>query len=149
MARREFTRNQKEQIVERSKRNGVICCEGCGLVLAGKAHEIDHIIPEALRPEADKQRKLTIAEGQLLGRDCCHRGEDGKTGKDVTQIAKGKRQNAKHIRIVAPPKMQGAAFARSPKAASRQPKPSLPARPMFSALWKPTNNSDIMEGDHE
>lgn len=92
MARREFTRNQREQIVERSKRDGVICCEGCGQVLAGKPHEIDHTIPEALRPEADKQKRITVAEGQLLGVDCCHRGPDGKTRQDVKAIAKGKRQ---------------------------------------------------------
>lgn len=92
MSRREFTRNQREQIVERSKRDGVICCEGCGLVLAGKPYEIDHRIAEALRPEADKQKPLTIADGQLLGKDCCHRGENGKTNKDVAQIAKVKRQ---------------------------------------------------------
>lgn len=92
MSRREFTRNQREQIVERSKRNGLICCEGCGLVLGEKPYEIDHIIAEALRPAIDKQKPITIAEGQLLGKDCCHRGENGKTNKDVAQIAKAKRQ---------------------------------------------------------
>lgn len=93
MMRREFTRNQREQIVERSKNAcGEICCEKCNLVLAGKPYEIDHTIPEALRPEADKQRPITIAEGQLLGKDCCHRGTDGKTNKDVALIAKAKRQ---------------------------------------------------------
>jgi len=91
-SRREFTRNQKEAIVERSKRNGVIHCEGCGLALAGKPHEVDHRIPEALRSESDKKQPLTIADGQLLGKACCHRGEYGKTNKDVKQIAKAKRQ---------------------------------------------------------
>ena len=92
MSRREFTRNQREQIVERSKRNGVICCEGCGLVLGAKPYEIDHVIAEGLRPEADKQRPITIVEGQLLGKDCCHRGEHGKTNKDVKAIAQAKRR---------------------------------------------------------
>lgn len=92
MTRRNFTRNQREQIVERSKRNGQICCEGCGYVLGAKPYEIDHIIAEALRPEADKQKPITIAEGQLLGKDCCHRGEGGKTNKDVKKIAEAKRQ---------------------------------------------------------
>lgn len=92
MSRREFTRNQREQIVERSKNErGEICCEKCRQVLAGKPHEIDHTIPEALRPEADKRKPLTIADGQLLGL-CCHRGPEGKTNKDVAQIAKAKRQ---------------------------------------------------------
>src|SRR4051812_13760177 len=92
MSRRNFTRNQKEQIIERSKRNGVIHCEGCGLALKPGTFEVDHILAEALRPEADKQRPITIAEGQLLGMACCHRGADGKTNQDVKQIAKAKRQ---------------------------------------------------------
>lgn len=121
MSRREFTRNQREQIVERSKNGrGEICCERCRLVLAGKPFEIDHTIAEALRPEADKQKPITIAEGQLLGKDCCHRGADGKTNADVKKIAKAKRQNAKHLGIVDPPKMQGAPFQKTTKSARRE-----------------------------
>lgn len=131
MSRREFTRNQREQIVERSKRNGLICCEGCNLVLGEKPYEIDHIIAEALRPAADKQKPITIAEGQLLGKDCCHRGENGKTNKDVAQIAKAKRQYNRanglktkvKARIPSPPK--------SPKPAQ---KPALPPRQMFKEV---------------
>lgn len=92
--RREFTRDQKEQIVERARRNGTVYCEGCGQALKLRCWEIDHIIPEALRPDADKKRKLTIVDGQLLGK-CCHRGEEGKTNKDVATIAKAKRQYGK------------------------------------------------------
>lgn len=113
MARREFTRSQREAIRRRATNAaGEICCEGCGAVLTGKRREIDHIIPEALRPEADKKKPLTIADGQLLG-ECCHRGPDGKTRHDVAQIAKGKRQNAKQFdRRIVPdgPKMQGQPF---------------------------------------
>jgi len=109
MARREFTQSQREAIRRRATNAaGEICCEGCGAVLTGKRREIDHIIPEALRPEADKKKPLTIADGQLLG-ECCHRGPDGKTRHDVAQIAKGKRQNAKQFdRRIVPdgPKMQ-------------------------------------------
>lgn len=116
MTRREFTRNQKEQIIKRSRNGrGDICCEGCGLVLAGKPYEIDHIIAEALRPDEDKQRAITIEEGQLLGKDCCHRGEDGKTNRDVKLIAKAKRQNARHLGIKKP---KGAIPTRP-----KQPKP--------------------------
>ncbi|MCP2134543.1 hypothetical protein J2S28_001595 [Rhizobium sp. SLBN-94] len=93
MSRREFTPTQRREIVSRSKNaDGFICCEGCGQVLGAKPYEIDHIIPEGLRPEVDKQRKITIVEGQLLGKDCCHRGENGKTKKDQKQIAKSNRQ---------------------------------------------------------
>jgi hypothetical protein len=102
MTRRDFTRNQKEQIIERSKNaSGEICCEGCGLVLGLKPYEVDHILAEALRPEGDKKRPLTISEGQLLGKECCHRGEDGKTNKDVKLISKAKRQYNSHNGISA------------------------------------------------
>lgn len=131
--RREFTRNQREQIVERSKDHlGRICCERCNLVLAGKPYEIDHIIAEALRPEADKQRKITIAEGQLLG-FCCHRSKDGKTNKDVTAIAKAKRVYNRANGLKAPKqKIRSAGFPISEKAAKRQPKPTLPPRQLFA-----------------
>lgn len=91
--RREFTPAQKRQIVERSKNErGEICCEGCGLVLGHKPYEVDHILPEGLITDADKTKPLVIAEGQVLGKDCCHRGLDGKTAKDVKRIAKAKAQ---------------------------------------------------------
>lgn len=137
MARRNFTRNQKEQIVTRATNtDGQICCEGCGLVLAGKPHEVDHIIPEGIRSEEDKKKPITIAEGQLLGKACCHRGPDGKTNKDVKQIAKAKRQNAKHLGITTreTQPIQSAPFQRSAKAArkaDRAPKPKLPPRRFY------------------
>lgn len=131
MSRREFTRNQREEIVERSKRDGVICCEKCGLSLGAKHYEIDHIIAEALRPEADKQRKITIAEGQLLG-FCCHRGEDGKTNKDVTLIAKAKRVYNRANGLKSPKqKIRSPGFPVSQKAAARQTKPPLPPRYLY------------------
>ena len=138
MSRREFTRNQREQIAERSKRNGVICCEGCGLVLAGKLYEIDHTIAEALRPEADKQKPITIAEGQLLGKDCCHRGEDGKTNKDVAQIAKAKRQNAKHLGIKRPKQSIPS------RPSDRKPRPTKIGTPGPKPLYAPKEaNTDV------
>lgn len=139
MARREFTRPQREAIrLRATNAAGEICCEGCGAVLTGKRREIDHIIPEALRPEADKKKPLTIAEGQLLG-ECCHRGPDGKTRHDVAQIAKGKRQNAKQFdRRIVPdgPKMQGQPFPVTKSRAEkkqRAPKPRLDPRPIYEA----------------
>lgn len=137
MSRREFTRNQREEIVERSKRDGVICCEGCRQVLGGKAYEIDHIIAEALRPEADKKAKITIAEGQLLGMDCCHRGPDGKTNKDAKAIAKGKRQYNRANGLHKPAgNLKSAPFTPSEKTARRTEravaKAPLPPRPLFA-----------------
>jgi len=132
MSRREFTRNQREQIVERSKNaDGFICCEGCGLVLGAKTYEIDHILAEGLRPEADKQKKITIAEGQLLGKSCCHRGEDGKTNADVKKIAQAKRQynRANGIKRNTRP-IQSRGFEPSPKP-DRAPKQELPRRSLY------------------
>lgn len=133
MARREFTRNQREEIVERSKRGGkFICCEKCGQVLGAKPYEIDHIIPEALRPEADKKQKITIAEGQLLGMKCCHRGEEGKTKQDVKTIAKAKRQydQANGLKRKTPP-IPSPGFPVTEKAAKREPKVFPPRRPLY------------------
>ncbi|OWV62535.1 hypothetical protein ATY75_11960 [Rhizobium sp. N122] len=134
MARREFTRNQREQIVERSKNDlGQICCERCKLVLAGKPYEIDHILAEALRPEADKQRKITIAEGQLLGKDCCHRGKDGKTNQDVKAIAKAKRvYNGANGLKASKQKIRSPGFPKALKSLSREPKPTLAPRPLYT-----------------
>jgi len=135
MTRRNFTRNQKEQIATRATNaDGQICCEGCGLVLAGKPHEVDHIIPEGLRSEADKKQPITIAEGQLLGKACCHRGPEGKTNKDVKQIAKAKRQNAKHIGITRPKQsIKSAPFPR-PDKPERVSKPMPPRRPIYTEM---------------
>lgn len=130
-SRREFTRNQCEAIVDRSRNErGEICCERCHIVLAGKPHEIDHTIPEALRPEADKKKPLTIADGQLLCLDC-HRGPDGKTNDDVKRIAKGKRQNAAHIGIKTRPvqKIPSAPFAKSERTAKNQARERVPLPP--------------------
>lgn len=127
--RRNFTPAQKREIVERSKRDGVIHCEGCGLALAGKAHEVDHIIPEGNRPTADKLRPITIAEGQLLGKECCHRGPDGKTNKDIKAIAKGKRQydGANGLKRVKQ-RIHSAGFAKAPKPVKL---PMLGPRPIY------------------
>lgn len=140
MSRRNFTRNQREQIVERSKNSrGEICCESCGLVLAGKPYEIDHIIAEGLRPEADKQKPITIAEGQLLGKECCHRGEGGKTNKDVARIAKAKRQADRHLGIKRPKQsIRSAGFPSTGK--TRTPKQSLAPRALFKETTGDTIN---------
>jgi hypothetical protein len=88
-ARREFTKSDKLQMVKRaSDARGNIFCEGCGLNVTGKVIEFDHIIPESHRHPDDLAKPLTIANGQLLGRDCCHRI---KTAKDTTGAAKLKR----------------------------------------------------------
>lgn len=111
--RREFTRKQRAQIVHRAtNENGHVACEGCGLVLGKKPYEIDHIIAEEL--VIDKSRPLTIEDGELLGKECCHRGADGKTNRDVKVIAKAKRVEAKHYGIRKRSTLQGRGFSKAP-----------------------------------
>jgi len=89
MKRLEFSRKVRAEIILRAAGNdGLVCCEGCGLVLGKKPYEIDHIIPDALRDPSDRT-PLTADDGQLLGKECCHRG--GKTANDIRTIRKVQR----------------------------------------------------------
>lgn len=95
MNRREFTRSQKAAIVHRAmNERGVVCCEKCRFVLGAKPYDIDHRIAEALI--VDKTKPLTIEDGWLLGRVCCHAP---KTVLDKGIIAKGSRREARHLGI--------------------------------------------------
>jgi hypothetical protein len=101
MARREFTRDVYAQIVKRATTaSGHVACEGCGLVLGKRPYHVDHTKPDAM--EVDKRRKLTAADGKLLGVECCHKP---KTAQDVKVIAKAKRVEAKHLGTKAPPRV--------------------------------------------
>lgn len=109
MIRREFSRAQKAQIIKRaSDAQGRIFCEGCGLNITGKAIEFDHTIAEAL--VVDKHKPLTIEDGKVLGRDCCHRAPGGKTSQDVAAIAEAKRREAKYLGIRRPKTLRGQGF---------------------------------------
>lgn len=47
------------------------------------------------------------------------------------------------------PAFQSRPFAKSPKAANRQPKASLPYRPLFAGFVRASINPEIQDGDHE
>jgi len=99
--RREFSRKQRAEIILRATDSeGVVCCEGCGLRLGKKPFEVDHIVAEALI--VDKSKPLTIEDGQLLGKACCHRG--GKTASDIRAIRKSDRQRDKDSGAVLRPR---------------------------------------------
>jgi hypothetical protein len=143
--RREFSRKVKAEIKARATNAaGVVCCEGCGLVLGKKPYQIDHTIAEEL--VVDKSRKLTAADGKLLGQECCH---GPKTGKhDAPVIAEAKRREAKDGGFAPAPtvKIQSAPFRKSQRAAARQAKPSLPPRVLFGApsrLWPASRSGEI------
>lgn len=90
--------------------------------------------PKRFRPEVDKQKKITIAEGQLLGKHCCHRGADGKTNANVAKIAKAKRQyDNKHGLAKPAGKLSGPAFPKSPKS-EREAKALPPRRSLFKEM---------------
>lgn len=96
--RREFTRAQKVAMIKRAMdAHGNIRCEGCGLNVTGKVVEFDHVIAEAL--VLDKAHTLTIEDGRVLGRDCCHRVPGTKTARDLAAIAEAKRREARHLGI--------------------------------------------------
>ena len=91
-SRREFSRKLRAEIVNRAMNAaGIICCEGCGLVLGKKPYEIDHIIPEALI--VNNAPPLTAADGQLLGKACCHAP---KTANDIRAVRRSDRQRDKN-----------------------------------------------------
>lgn len=125
--RREFTRNQKAEILRRATIGNEVWCEGCGLNLTGKAFEFDHRVAENLI--LDKSRKLTVEDGQLLGRDCCHKP---KTKIDTKVAAKTKSVEAKHHGFQRKPKNQikSAGFPKVSKK-PKTPAATLPPRRLY------------------
>jgi hypothetical protein len=125
IARREFSRAQKVALIKRAMNgSGRIICERCGLNITGKAIEFDHIIPEAL--VLDKSVALNLADGLVLGRDCCHRRPGGKTATDLADIAEAKRREAKHLGIPRNRRFFGSGFS-----------PAQPQRSASRPLTKP------------
>jgi hypothetical protein len=98
--RREFTQADKIAIRGRATdSSGNVHCEGCGVWLKRKTdYQIDHVIPEGMRPLADLKRKLTPADGQLLCVAVCH---PAKTKGDKGHIGEAKRREAKHPLVAA------------------------------------------------
>lgn len=94
--RRKFPVDVEVAIIRRATdSSGRVHCERCGAWLPKRSDfEIDHVIAEAVRPDADKRRKLTPADGQLLCAARCHRE---KTGRDVGAVAEAKRREAAHF----------------------------------------------------
>jgi hypothetical protein len=99
--RREFSLSDRIAIVGRaSDQAGRVHCERCGRWCPKKAdYQIDHVIPEGLRPAADLGRKLTPADGQLLCVAVCH---PEKTEADKGHIAKAVRLEGAHLGVSTP-----------------------------------------------
>jgi hypothetical protein len=131
LSRREFTGKVKGEIVLRATNAaGVVCCEGCGLPLGKKPYNIDHTIADAL--VLDKRRPLTVDDGKLLGKACCH---DPKThGEDIPAIAQAKRREAKDKGYARKPTRQITSAPFAPGANKRTPKPKMQPKQLF---WSP------------
>jgi len=121
--RREFPTALRIEMGRRAMNaDGDIICEGCGLNLRGKAIEFDHVIPEAMRLPHEMALKLTAADGQVLGRDCCHRAPGGKTATDVANIAEAKRREAAALGIRKPSTLRSRGFdPRPPQRSATRP----------------------------
>lgn len=118
MPRREFTTDVYAQIVHRAtNKQGHVVCEGCGLVLGKRRYHVDHTIADAL---VVQKRKLTAADGKLLGVECCHAP---KTAADVASIAEAKRREARDLGV----KRASSALARKDRSPKRLTK-QLPPR---------------------
>lgn len=101
-------------IVERATAGGRIHCERCGRWCPKRAdYQIDHVIPEGMRPAADKSRQLTPADGQLLCIDC----HDKKTHKDKGEIAVAHRRQAYALGLERPGKQKMRVRPKAPKPA--------------------------------
>ena len=105
-AYRKFSTSVRIDIVDRATIGGRIHCERCGKFCRKRAdYQIDHVIPEGMRPAEDKKRALVAADGQLLcaGPDSCH---DKKTDKDKGEIALAVRREAYALGIERPGKIK-------------------------------------------
>jgi 5-methylcytosine-specific restriction protein A len=108
MARLEFTRKTRREILERAAGK----CESCRANLKPGEGDFDHILPAELGGKAD------ATNCQLL----CHVCHGNKTRADVNRIRKGDRQRDKATgairpkgRIPAPPKAERTGKAPVPR----------------------------------
>jgi uncharacterized C2H2 Zn-finger protein len=126
--RREFSISDQLAIIRRATdEDGRIRCERCGhWMKSRKDYEIDHVLAEGMRPEADKKRKLTRADGQLLCVAVCH---PEKTRRDKQAISEAARRAAYGIRLDRPGKVK---MRRRP----RDVRPALEVAPGPPALMR-------------
>jgi hypothetical protein len=130
-SRREFSQSDRIAIRGRaSDGSGRVFCEGCGVWLKQRAdYEIDHVIPEGMRPLADLQRKLTPADGRLLCVAVCH---PRKTKDDKGDINEGKRREAAELGLRTPPRRK---IGWGREKADRPPLQVAPGKPSIARRY--------------
>jgi len=111
------------ELVALFNREGGICHLCKTAIQVGKLWDVSHEIPLELGG-ADDESNWRIAHRT------CHR--DHTATVDAPAIAKAKRREAVHKGAVRPvQKIQSRGFAKSERAAHREPKQSLPRRPLY------------------
>ena len=120
MARKNFSKAVKVACIKRAtKPDGNAYCEKCGAL--AKRYHIDHVDPDGLTGQP-------VLENAMLLCLPCH---DEKTLKDVSNIAKAKRREAKDLGVKPDgPKLQSRGFTPSGKQA-RIVKQSLAPRALY------------------
>ena len=95
----------------------------CGAALSRKRVEFDHDIAAELGGAATFENCRALCK-------LCHRA---KYPEDAAKIAQAKRREAAHLGVRTNPvkKIESPGFAKSEKAAKREPKSSLPPRAMY------------------
>jgi hypothetical protein len=127
-ARREFTQADRITIVGRATdSSGRIHCSRCGAWVKRRAdYQIDHVVPEGMRPAADLKRKLTPADGQLLCVAVCH---PRKTTEDKGDINEAKRREAAELGLRTPPRRK---IGWGHEKAARPPLKVAPGKPRIA-----------------
>ena len=123
MTRRNFTKAVMVARIKAATVDGKIFCEGCGALC--KKFEIDHILADGMHTDADKDKSNSFENSRLLCIPC----HAEKTKKDVANIARAKRVEARHLGAVkskTPIKSRG-----FPKKERKEKIPLPPRRGMF------------------
>lgn len=97
-------------------------CHLCGCEIDGKKWDLDHV-KALINGGENRESNLKPAHRK------CH---IAKTAQDVAEKAKVAAVRKKHLGITRPTgKIKSAGFPKTEKAARRDPKPSLPYRPLY------------------
>ena len=112
--RREFSIATQVEIIRRATdESGKTLCEKCGIwCKSRKDFEIDHVLAEGIRSAADRKRKLTPADGQLICAAVCHKE---KTRVDKANISEASRRAAFGLHADRPGKVKIRQAEKEPK----------------------------------
>lgn len=121
--RTEFPKQVKVARLRHATKDGVICCEGCGVMVKPGEFAFDHDRADGLlgKPVFENCRVLCVS--------VCH---SAKTKLDDEAIARAKRQEEVSLGIRSAPTRPMA--KRPPKPPKRAPRPALPPRQLYKKV---------------